>query len=95
MGVKRQFNYQSQMRLDVPHMRLIEAAISGDFDALAGYIISGKQPLVVNGFKLDRHGIGAKFEKLKVVVAGSAILHYGASESGTVFTSRLAGTPSS
>jgi hypothetical protein len=86
MGVKRQFNYQSQMRLDVPHMRLIEAAISGDFDALAGYIISGKQPLVVNGFTLDPAGIGAKFDQLKVVVAGSALFHYGASESGTVFT---------
>src|SRR6266851_3249658 len=66
-------------------MRLLESAVAGDFDALAGYIISGKQPLVVKGFTLDPSTVGATFTNLKVVVAGSALMHFGASESGTVF----------
>jgi hypothetical protein len=93
MAVQRQFNFLGQGRVDVPHLRLLESAVAGDFDALAGYIISGKQPLVVKGFKLDQSTVGSKFENLKVIVADSAILHYGASESGTIFTTSTSQAP--
>jgi hypothetical protein len=87
MSVKRQGNFLGQMRLDVPDLRSIESSVTNDFDDLAGRAISGKLPLVVKGLTLSTDGaVGQKATSLQLNVAGSVILHYTASESGTVFT---------
>lgn len=85
MAVLRQFNALGQARIDVPHLRAIESAVAGDFDCLAGYMIAGKVPLVITGFKIDPSTVLAIATNLKVIVANSSLLHYNASESGTIF----------
>lgn len=86
MAVKGQVNWQGQQRVDVPHARLIESFLCGDFDSLAGTVLSGGAPLIVAGFSIDPSGIGGQAKNLTVTVASSAALHQGASESGTVFS---------
>jgi hypothetical protein len=86
MAVIRSFNWLGQARVDVPHLRLVESGVAGDFDALAGTMIAGGVPLIITGFKLDPSVIGSLATSIKCIVASSAILHKGASESGTIFT---------
>jgi hypothetical protein len=84
MSVDRQENWQSQQRVDVPHLRSVESSICGDFDLLAGTMIAGQAPLVINGFKLVTAGITLA-ANLQLAVAGSTVIHYLASESGSIF----------
>lgn len=87
MAVIRQMNWLSQQRVDVPHARMIEFGVCGDFDALAGNMIAGKQPLVVRGFTIDPVGIGGQASALTIDVSNGALIHYGASDSGSIFSS--------
>lgn len=84
MAVIRQENWLGQQRVDVPHLRSIEAGIDGDFDVLAGSMIAGRSPLVVTGFTLVTSGI-SQAEDLQIKVAGAALIHFFASESGSIF----------
>jgi hypothetical protein len=84
MAIQRQMNFKGQMRIDVPHLRSIESAIAGDFDTLAGGILSGKQPYIVRGFTLSNTGAASPAINIQVNTAGGVVLHYGASESGTI-----------
>lgn len=93
MSVKRQQNWQANMRVDTPHLRAIDAGVAGDFDALAGQIVAGQSPLVVKGFEMATFSVGARPETLAVRVAGSAAIHYGATASGSVLVVSDAAAP--
>lgn len=84
MAVKRQFNWKGQQRVDVPHLRSIESAVAADFDTLAGKVLSGKQSYVVRGFKLTNATVGTPVTMLTMDVADGVLLHYNASEHGTM-----------
>lgn len=84
MAIERQENWLGQQRVDVPHLRAIESAIAADFDLLAGSIMAGKNPLVVEGFYVVSTAITAA-SSLQLQVADSTLVHFFASESGSVF----------
>lgn len=87
MSVLRQANILGQQRLDVPHLRGIESSIAADFDLLAGRIMAGDKALVVRGFEMVTTGaIGSPATSLQLVTAGAMVLHYQASEHGTIFS---------
>jgi hypothetical protein len=86
MAVIRQNNWLSQQRVDVPDLRAIESAVANDFDILAGRMFAGKQPLVIKGFTISTTGtLGNRADTLQLSVAGGLLMHFGASESGTIF----------
>jgi hypothetical protein len=86
MAVIRQGNWLSQQRVDVPDLRAIESAVANDFDILAGRMLAGKQPLIIKGFTVSVTGtLGNRADLLQLAVAGGLLLHFGASESGTIF----------
>lgn len=84
MAIIRQQNWLGQQRVDVAHLRAIESAVCADFDLLAGRIVAGKQAIVVSGFGLNNLGV-THVSQLKLKVANSVILHFYASESGSIF----------
>lgn len=93
MAVKRKLLGYSGMRLDWPHIRSIESAVSNDFDALLRGLITGlTKPYVIRGFKIKIPNAAINASSLQIEVADSAILHPNASESGTILTVP-AGTP--
>ena len=85
MGVKRRFNFLGQMRVDVPHLKSIESAISNDFDELMSSVVTGvSRSYVVRGFEINMSGaIGASANGLQLLVEDSAVLHNQSSVSGT------------
>lgn len=84
MAVERQQSWLGNQRVDVPHLRALESAITADFDLLAGSILAGKAPLIVNGFRLITTGI-TQASALQLQVADSTLVHFYASESGSIF----------
>jgi hypothetical protein len=84
MSVERQGNWLGGGRVDAPHIRAIESSIAADFDLLAGSVLAGKKPLVVKGFQLITTGITLA-TSLQLQVADSTIVHFYASESGSIF----------
>lgn len=84
MAVTRQQNWLGQQRVEVAHLRALESAVAGDFDMVAGTIMAGKAPVVVNGFYLVTAGI-TQSTHLQLTVADSMLIHFYASESGSVF----------
>ena len=84
MAVIRQEQFLGQGRVDVPHLRSIESGVCNDFDLLAGKIITGKAPIIVNGFTLDTSA-GTQASQLQLVTAGGVLMNYLASESGSMF----------
>lgn len=86
MASIRRLNALGQMRVDVPHLRMIESGVAHDFDVLAGKMMAGQRPLVVSGLTVLSTGmIGAAATTLRVSVAGALMLHYGATDNGTLF----------
>lgn len=87
MSVLRQQNWLGQQRVDVPHLRSLDSAISADFDLLAGSIVSGNKALVVRGFDLvTGSAVSHPATSLQLNVAGGILMHQNASEAGTIFT---------
>lgn len=87
MAIKRSGNFLSQQRLDVPHLKSIESGVAFDFDTLIGLSLSGKKPLVIRGLVLNADGmISRNASDLSINIAGSVVWHYGASESGSIFS---------
>lgn len=82
MSVLRNLNILSQQRLDVPHIRLIESAVAGDFDEIVGRAMSGGKALIVNGFTLAG-AVNSEASTLELVVAGGLAVNLNASESGS------------
>jgi hypothetical protein len=87
MSILRQFNWLGQARIDVPHLRAVESSIAADFDVLAGKMLGGALPLILKGFNISvtTGTIGGAASTLQVVVANGMVIHYGASESGSIF----------
>lgn len=85
MSVSRQANFLGGGRIDVPAFRAIESSICNDFDVLAGKMLAGGLPLVVKGFKIISTG-AATADQLQMDVAGGSVVHFLASESGSIFT---------
>ena len=85
----RQTNLIGQMRLDIPHLRAMESSISADFDALGGEMLAGQRPLVLSGLRVLTAGaISAPASNLVVTVAGALLMHWNATEAGSVFRIR-------
>jgi hypothetical protein len=87
MAVIRQENWLGNQRVDANHLRSIESGVAGDMDILAGSILAGRQALVVRGFTVVSTNI-TQAEDLQIKVAHSAIIHFFASVSGSIFEVR-------
>lgn len=85
MSVLRQMNLLGQQRVDVPTLRALESSICADFDLLAGQILAGFQPVVISGFDVVSAGVSMASE-LQLHVAGGTVVHYFATDSGSLFT---------
>lgn len=86
MATRRQQNWLGQQRVDVSDLRAVESAVAADFDILAGRIMAGRQPLIVRGFTISTtNAAGNSAEELQLSVASGLLLHFGASEAGTIF----------
>jgi len=87
MAVKRRLSGYSGMRIDIPHLRSIESAVSFDFDSLLRGMVTGADtPYILKGFNVRIPNAAISASNLQVDVSDSAILHSTASESGTIFT---------
>lgn len=80
MATLRNLNVLDQMRLDVPHFKLIESAVRGDFDVAIGQIAAGGQPFVVRGLTISGTG---RADALELVVADAIAVNFGATDSGS------------
>ncbi len=86
MSVQRQANLQGQQRVDVPHLRAFESAVAADFDVLGGHIMAGGLASVVTGFDLvTTDAVGNDASALVLTVGGGTLLHFEATEAGSVF----------
>lgn len=84
MAVTRQSNILGSQRIDVPHIKALESSIANDFDILAGRMLAGRAPLVVNGLTvLSAGAVGA--DQLQLNVADAIVVHFFASEAGSIF----------
>jgi hypothetical protein len=83
MAVIRQLNLLSQQRLDLSHLRSIESAVAGDFDAIVGRATAGGNPQVLRGLEVTGIGAGAAASSLELAVADAIVYHLNASESGS------------
>jgi hypothetical protein len=87
MAIQRQMNFLGQMRLDVPHMRMLESAVAADFDVLAGKAMAGGQACILRGFDIQTTAaVGFPATSLQLRVADGVMIHPLASEAGSVFT---------
>jgi len=84
VAVKRQNNLLAQQRVDVSALRAIESAAAADFDLLAGTIMANRIPAIVAGFNLISTGV-TQPSALQIQVAGGVLLHYYATDAGTIF----------
>lgn len=85
MAITRSGNWLGQQRVDVPDLRSLESAILNDFDLLAGKIIANQQPYIVRAFTINTdNALGTPAQNLVMNVAGGLMLHYGATEAGTL-----------
>jgi hypothetical protein len=85
MSVLRNLNIISQMRLDVPHFRLFESGVRGDFDTVVGRVSAGGRPLVVRGFTIQGGAqvVSTPAKDLQLSVADGIVVNLNASESGS------------
>lgn len=82
MSVLRNLNVLSQMRFDVPHLRLVESAVAGDFDAVVGRLAAGGRALVLKGFNtVGTTGVASN--TIEIQVADALAVNLNASESGS------------
>jgi hypothetical protein len=88
MSVRRRQNWLGQQRVDAPHLKSIESAVSNDFDELIkGLVIGENKSYVVRGFEISMPGaISSSATGLQLLVENSAILHGASDESGTFYT---------
>jgi hypothetical protein len=62
----------------------LESGVAGDIDLLAGTMLAGKNALITSGFYVLSTGITIA-TSLKIRVADSTLIHFLASESGSIF----------
>jgi hypothetical protein len=86
MAIRRQQNWLGQERVDVADLRAIESGVAADVDVLVGKMLTGRVPLVLRGFTVSTTGTaGNPADQLQLSVAAGLLMHFGASESGTIF----------
>lgn len=86
MAIQRQFNWLGAQRVDVPHLRLVESAVAGDFQQLSGTLLAGSKALVAHGAViLDTGVVGSPASSLLMRMASAVLLHATAAEPGTLF----------
>lgn len=83
MSVLRKLNVLPQLRVDAPHLRMIESAVAGDFDTVVGKMMAGGKPFVVRGFTLTGTSVGSAANQMALVTADSIAVNLNASESGS------------
>lgn len=87
MAIIRQNNWVPQQRVDIPMLRTIESAICADFDSLAGLGLAGREPIVLRSFTIPvANTIGQQAPALQLNTASGLIMHWGASQAGTIFS---------
>jgi len=85
MAVERRLSFYSGQRVDIPHIRALESAVSHDFDMLLRGMFTGlNKPFLVRGFKIKIPNAAINASNLQIEVADSVLLHSSATESGTV-----------
>lgn len=84
MATNREFNWQGQQRVDIPHLRMVESAVRYDFDALA-YSMCGDNPYIINGFNFVGTALNVNASRLTIKTAGAKMFHHLATDSGAVF----------
>lgn len=82
MSVSRQLNVISQMRMDVPHIRLIESGVAGDFDTVVGRGMAGGAGLILRGFTIAG-AVNNLANTLHLVTADGIAVNLHASQSGS------------
>jgi hypothetical protein len=95
MSVRRRQRWLGSQRIDVPHLRSIESAVSADFDELLkGFVTGENNVYVVRGFEINMTGaIGAAASGLQMLVASSTLFHGSSRQSGTFYTVSSTATP--
>lgn len=83
MSVSRKLNIISQMRIDVPHVRLIESGVAGDFDTVVGRSMAGEKGLILRGFTMIGSA-GVQANTLLLSVSDGIAINLNASESGSI-----------
>jgi len=83
MSVLRKLNVLPQLRVDAPHLRMIESAVAGDFDTVVGKMMAGGKPFVIRGFTLIGTSVGSAANQMTLVTADSIAVNLNASESGS------------
>lgn len=87
MAIERQEQFLGQQRVDAPHLRSVESGVAHDFDVAYGKAVAGKRPVVVTGFRVLTANItGRPADQLQLNTAGGVVIHYEATESGSVFS---------
>lgn len=88
MGVRRRQIFRGSQRVDVPHLRSIESALSNDFDELLkGWVTGEGNQYVIRGFEINMTGaIGSSASGLQVIVASSSVFNGPSKQSGTFYT---------
>jgi hypothetical protein len=87
MAIKRRLKGYSGFRVDLSHLRLLESAITGDFDDLIMGALTGvDKPYVLRGF--DPVGstadVNSEATSFTLKIADSALLHPTATEAGSI-----------
>lgn len=72
MAVKQSLNILSQMRIDVPHLRMLDQGVIKDFSLLLNSFTGGN-PYILRGFTIPVSGISGSAENLQVVVDSSVV----------------------
>lgn len=86
MAISRQQNWLGQQRVDVADLRAVESAVTHDFDVLGGKLIAGRVPLIARGFSISTtSAAGNPADSLQLSVAAGLVLHFGASDAGTLY----------
>jgi hypothetical protein len=87
MSNKRRLTGYSGFRFDLPHLRLIESSITGDFDDLIKGVLTGlDRPYVVRGFNIvgATADLNANVRGMRLRVKDSVLLHPTATEPGSI-----------
>ncbi len=86
MAIKRRFTGYSGIRVDLPHLRSLESAVSADFDDVLRNMVTGlSSPYVLKGFEIKIPDAAINANSLQIAASGSAILHSTSAQNGTIF----------
>lgn len=85
MAILRRANFLSEQRVDVSHLRGIEAGVAADFDLLAGEMIAGSEPLIIKGFEVLNFVKNQSAELVQIACGDSSLINVNSHASGSIF----------